>query len=220
MTLLTKQQVCDLLGISPSTLDRRVRAGKIKCRRNPGAERFQTAVTFDRAEIEHLIPKRAPALDPAPAPVGVLLAQPAPTVASLPCKIKPDNRTFAEKFLDRDAADSMGNKADGSNAHFQSGAQSLLGPITPDHGPPVDTQSHMNPALLGTNDTLGNPITVPVAAEGFTRGGSPLAHGLSQETYDAMMNDWKRSGGGRSESEQEQQIRRSNQNISRSFPRG
>ncbi len=213
MTQLTKKQAAKLLHVSETTLYRRVKAGKYTCTRT-GEGQF-AKLSFTYADIG--LPEPAP-----PAPVQLLGVLVQPTITSATCGTKPpDSRTFAEKFLDGDAADSIGNKVDGTNDRFLTkGAQSLLGPIEPDHGPPVDTQAHMKAALLATNDTLGNPREATVTAEGYTRGGSPLAHGLSQETYDAMMRDWKRSGGGRSESEMEQQVRRSKSNINRSFPRG
>jgi len=85
----------------------------------------------------------------------------------------------------------------------------------------------MNPALIGTNDSAGNPIAnggwkmgepkPDKTLQGFTRSGQPLAAGISQESYNAMMKDWSRSHGGPSMSEQREAVERSKATINDAF---
>lgn len=121
---------------------------------------------------------------------------------------------FAADYLAGKQTDSCGNGRDVKTC-------SLLGPVDIEPSVPGDPQAHMVPALLGTNDSTGAPAEVKrhsfESGEGFTRGGSPLAAGISQEAYDNMMKDWTRRGGGRSEGEQEIASRQAVDNINRSF---
>jgi hypothetical protein len=217
---LSKKQVCRLLGIGYSTLGTWMREGKIKFERDTTAGKFESAVWFDKEEAAKFLPSVTDSvIHPSAPKLGELLPAPA---RPAPAKESRDIRTWAEKYKDGDAADSCGNRIDGTNERFiTEGTQTLLGPTSAiDHGPPVDTQAHMDNRLLGTHDTLGNPVSAPTpVAAGYTRSGSALADGLSQEAYDAMLQGWRRSGGGRSMSEQELAIRRSREAINRSFPR-
>jgi len=214
MTQLTKQQACALLHISSTTLWRRIKAGTYTSTRT-GEGQF-ASLSFTYADIGLPEPKQTPEPQPTAQPfVRSPDKTPEPTPSRPESK---DIRTWAEKYKDGDATDSTGNKIDGTNARF-SELTTYLGPVEIDHTP-VDTQAHMDERLCGTHDTLGNPIVMtPALTAGFTRSGEPLAHGLSQDAYDAMMNDWRRSGGGRSEAEQEIASRRAVSNIRRSFPR-
>jgi len=118
-----------------------------------------------------------------------------------------DDRDFAAKFIDGDATDSAGNTINGDNVRY-SEPVSLIGPGVTPTGPaePPTGCNHMNPALIGK--------TGPGA------GATGLAPGYTAEAYAADMAQWRRSGGGRSMSEQEMAIRIAKQNIGNSFPRG
>lgn len=230
---LTKRQVAALLGIAYSTVGRWTREGKLKPHYET-AERFAESVFFKRSELP------APTAKAPKAPVSKLLTRPAttgnlPEVPASPERTESrDLRTWAERYRDGDETDSCGNTIDGANDQYKSTGASLLGPAIPaERGPKPDVQSHMSAALLASNDHLGNPIVGPVRmncvpnfvdvafkTEGHTRSGTTLAPGLSQETYDKMFNDWRRSGGGRSMAEQELSIRRSKQAIGAAFPKG
>ena len=88
---LTKKEVCGILKISPATLGRLMLSGKIKFEK-VRAERFASAVFFDRADVEKLLPSSEQPTAPAP---------PAPKPKLAPAPVKPqDNRTWAEKFKD------------------------------------------------------------------------------------------------------------------------
>jgi len=141
---------------------------------------------------------------------------------------------FAARYKAGMQGDSNGNLVDGTNPNFPSkGLQSLIGNPEPDHGPPAETQGHMSPALLSDHHSDGTKIEGPVRmscvphfvnvdfnqSDGVTKQGLPLAKGLDQKTYDAMMVQWRKDGGGRSQSEMEQAIRRARQAIGASFPR-
>jgi hypothetical protein len=209
-----KKEAMRLLSITPATIGRWMASGKLKFERDATAGQYAPCF-FERADVLAFVPvlptvgfeQAAPALEPkrnaAPAKVGSYEDAPA-------------EPTFAEKFKAGEATDSMGNDL------FKPNPVSLLGPVVVDRTPPAPAQSHMDPKLL--SDYV-DPHHAPLVSrtinegQGFTRSGEPLAHGLSQETYDGMMADWRRSGGGRSESEMEQQIRRSKAAINAAFKR-
>ncbi len=224
--ILTKQQAAAALKISLRTLCSRMKSGAIKYRKTATTRPGQNSVFFDSAELglhepeqsKHDVPINNNYDDPAPE-----LPSGADALELRPRELTPKERDakFAAEYLAGTASDSIGNKRDGSNDRWPEKGATLIGPpVRVDPGPHVDSQSHMDPRLLASNDTLGNPIAPVATAKGFTQSGSPLADGLSQETYDAMMQSWRRSGGGPSMSEQEQAIRRAKENINRAFPRG
>ena len=62
---LTKKEVCGILKISPATLGRLMLSGKIKFEK-VRAERFASAVFFDRADVEKLLPSSEQPTAPAP----------------------------------------------------------------------------------------------------------------------------------------------------------
>jgi len=224
MIQLNKAQAATALGISLRTLATRMKLGTVKYSKIEGAKPFEQSVTFTYQQLG--IPEPVEA---APVVHDVQIApqynEPKPErfvfVPRQPTREELDEE-FSEAYREGRATDSMGNRIDGTNVKFPTlGTQSLLGPVEVDHGPPVETQSHMQPAMLSTNDHFGNPIAVVEAPTlGYTRGGCALAPGVSPEQYDSMMKDWNRRGGGASEADQELASRRAAQNIRNSFPRG
>ena len=203
MTQLSKAQVCELLGISSTTLWRRLRAGTYTSTRT-GEGQF-ASLSFSLADIGLPEPEAISAPEPS---ISTPRNPPPSKVGSYEDVDDLPADDFAARYAAGLAAASAGNKIDGSTTRW-SATHSLLGPASIEHGPPVESQAHMNPALLGTHDSRGNPIEAHRPA---------LANGLTPEAYATMMQSWRRSGGGRSESEQEQRIRQSKANISRSFP--
>jgi hypothetical protein len=223
MTTLSKQKVCQLLHISATTLWRRIKAGTYTCTRG-GDEQF-SSLSFTYADIG--------------LPEPQTIAEPMPVIAEVsaePTRNPPPSKVshyedadelpaddFAERYKAGEATDSSGNKIDGTNNRW-SETPSLLGPTVPYEGPPIPRTgtAHMDARLLSDYvDPNFAPLIPrnPQDGEGFTRGGQPLAHGLTQEAYDESMKAWQRSGGGRSESEMEISSRRAVSNVNRSFPR-
>lgn len=237
MKTLNKLQAARALGISPRTLATRMKSGAVQYTKLEGAKIGEQSVSFTYEQLS--IPE--PSAAPAPVVHDVQIApqyndDPKPDrfthymtkVRNRPSEVDEkaaEDQAWAEAYREGRVTDSLGNRSDGTNERWPNqGSVSLLGPITVDHGPPAETQAHMIPGLLGTNDTEGNAAQVPrwgfECGEGFTRGGSQLDKGISQENYDAMMRDWNRRGGGRSEGDQERASLQAVQNINRSFPRG
>lgn len=221
---LSRKQAADLLGISISTLQRRTKAGIYQAMKT-GVGQF-AEVTYTHAGIglrepqpEIAVEKPQPASEPAIIP-------PKPEPSSIDLKSEED-RKFAEAYLAGEATDSSGNRADGTNRRFPSkGMQSLLGPVPkPEPPTPATGTAHMDPALLSDwpDPTGAKPLISPggpqTAKTGFTRHGVPLAAGYTQEQYDADMRKWQRNGGGRSEGEMEEAIRRSKELILSTFPK-
>lgn len=222
MTILTKQQASELLHISQSTLERRVKAGRYQCQPKQSDHPCER-MTFSYADIGLVEPVPEPTPTPEPTVVEAPQPEPEPEPSFTPRplsgfeKKQADDAQFARDYLAGRATDSAGN-----NSTVGIETCSLLGPHDPEPSGPSETQSHMNQALLGTNDSAGNPVEAPRHAfengEGHTRQGSPLCAGYSQQAYDAAMRDWTRRGGRRSEGEQEIASRDAIQNINRSFP--
>jgi len=153
--------------------------------------------------------------EPSPEPTPITsVAEP----ATVPDIGEPD--AFSPRPLSKDERDaemthdSLGNPVDGPATKF-----SLLGPQPKIyHGPPRDTQAHMNPALIGSNDGTRPSFE---NGEGYTRSGLPLCAGISQQQYDDMMRTYtRRFPNGRSEAEMERAIRAAKNNINDSFPKG
>ena len=144
---LNKQQACELLHISPTTLWRRMKAGTYTSTRGEG--QF-AALSFTYADLGLTEPtpavnhdvQIAEQYDDAP------LEKP---IAAPRAQSRDDaDRSFAEAYRSGDAADSAGNRIDGTNERFRTkGIQSLLGPVEIERTP-VSTTSHMDPALVGT----------------------------------------------------------------------
>lgn len=227
---LTKKEAAALLGISLRTLDRRMAKGVYTFTRT--GEGQYAELSFTHAGIG--LPEPAPVVVPVPA--VTVEDEPEPQFAPSPLgpielKAEADQR-FADDFKRGEATDSIGNRIDGTNRKWPNkGAQSLIGsadmydPADLGLGP-VDYQAHMDQALLGTNDSLGNPVDSSwkmsdpkpdQTLQGFTRGGSPLATGITQEAYNLMLKDWRRSHGGPSMGEQREAVERSIASINESF---
>jgi len=132
-----------------------------------------------------------------------------PKAIATPEPKKVTDYPYERPEFDPEWRDSFGHKLQNNEVHR------AFAPA-PD-SPPADLQSHMNPALLGTS----NPDAPNGASsDGYTRSGSPLASGLSQDTYNQMMADWRRAHGGLSENEQRIKIENSRRLISAAFPKG
>jgi len=226
---MTKEQVMDLLHISRSTLERRMADGTYKYTK---AEGRLGKVSFTRADLGLPEPKEIPLpyQDPAPVRIG---CQPRHFIMPTPQieKKQQEDLAFASKYLAGAATDSFGNKVDGTNdARTTAGVGTLVQPDVKEFQPPADSQSHINPALLSSNDNAGNPIEKyhkdwhggePSEPQGFTDKGVALCSGLSQSDYDAMMQQYRRRcPKGRSESEFETKQRRDVRTVLESFPRG
>ncbi len=223
---LTKKQTAALLGIGYSTLGKWMREGKIKFHKVE-AGRFESSVFFNRADLAEFLPSVTEPVTQPTAPSmpdsGILPTAPSAKLAERP--ESKDLRTWAEKFRDGDAPDSCGNYRDGANNQFPETGATLLGPVTRDDPAPVSKSGcdHMDPRLLGDyQDPETRPLITTALyenAEDRTESGSPLCRGYSAEQYKHDMAKWRKAGGGRSMAEQELQVRRAQQNISRSFPK-
>lgn len=169
---MTKQQACELLHISESTLQRRLRAKKYTCTRT--GEGQYAPITFTFADLGLTEPTPEPTAD---------LASAEPTAAPVVVPaVKPDTRTWEQRHRDGDAPDSCGNFLDGHNDQFPSNGASLVGPCYPREPIPPnrDTASHMDQALVGH---IG-----PSANDGYLD--SLERHrdvgNISQATYDSL----------------------------------
>jgi hypothetical protein len=219
---MNKKQACELLHISNSTLDRRMKDGTYKYTKQAG--QFGE-VSFTRADLglsevqKYEIP--LPYQDPAP----VRVAYKPPQLEAIEKKELEDLH-FASRYIAGAATDSFGNTIDGNNAGCPTkGTASLVkrGPIDP--VTPSETQSHMKPELLSNynvelphKDWHGGE---PAEPQGFTNAGVALCPGISQEDYDGMMVQFlKRNPKGRSEAEYETKQRRDVRTILQSFPKG
>jgi hypothetical protein len=146
---LNRQQACELLHISTTTLWRRIKAGTYTSNRGEG--QF-AALSFTYADLglteptSEPTPAPEPTRNPAPSKVGHYEDEPALRAPSR----EDADRSFAEAYRSGDATDSAGNKIDGTNERFRTkGIQSLLGPVEIERTP-VGTTDHMHPALAGT----------------------------------------------------------------------
>jgi len=223
--LLTKSEAAELLHISGSTLQRRMRAGRYQFTKIGEGQYAEVRFTYEGLGLAQPKP---PIPEPSLPDIDAVAEVPdiRGPVALSPRPLTPEesDAEFAARYKAGVETDSAGNKIDGTNERFQTkGSQSLLGPVERDATPiPKTGTAHMNPALLSDYvDPNFAPLIQrnPQTGEGFTRSGSPLCDGYSQEHYAADMQAWRRSGGGRSECEMEQAIRRVKENMNRSFPR-
>jgi len=221
---MTTEQACELLQISRTTLYRRIKAGTYKVTK--GARYTNDSFTYADLGLP----------EPEPDPIvrlGELLKEiksdERPTVPigtiTEPRNLtgRPDDMAYEDSQFARDykaglVGDSTGNLIDGTNPNFPSmGIQSLIGVPRPEPSVPLETQAHMDPALItqpskDRHSFESNP-------EGFTRRGVALCAGLSQETYDQMMRAHDKRGGKPSMSEQAEAVWRAEETIRRSFPR-
>lgn len=227
---LNKQQACDLLHISESTLQRRLKAGVYRCTRRGDGQFSPITFSYEQLGLQEPTPE--------PTPITSTAVEPTPDIgepdafAPRPLSKEERDAEFAAAYKAGTATDSIGNTADGINARFPSkGTQSLIGAVEPDHGPPAETQSHMDAALRHGDEGQPIPQGMVMTAsglrwsfevgEGHTGDGSPLARGVTQEQYDGMMKAYRKHNGNRpSMSQQMAQIIAAQKNINDSFPKG
>ncbi|MGD1076782.1 MAG: hypothetical protein ABR881_00545 [Candidatus Sulfotelmatobacter sp.] len=210
---MTKKQVCELLCISPKTLQRRIAKGQYKFT-STGEGQF-AELSFTHADLGLIEPVPVP--EPTPEPVPALETAPAAPAAPTPePKFAPTplgpielqreaDERFAQDYKRGLATDSLGNTIGGTNDSRPTlGAVSLIGPsVDASQRPAIDTQAHMT-SPIGDSDAINAP------RHSFDKG-------LSDDDLAAMRSDWKRRGGGLSMSEQRQAIERSKANINEAF---
>jgi hypothetical protein len=162
---LSKRDACKVLRISLSTLDARIKAGKLQVERTIEACGPAGFLGNNRCWV---------ILRDEPEPVKQVLHSVTPVVASAcpeharscvaqerPAPVDPDAE-FARKYLAGEVGDSLGNTVDTVSR------RSLLGPHPTDMPvPKSDCTSHMDPALLGQpgNERIENPIDSDAFAE-------------------------------------------------------
>jgi hypothetical protein len=223
---LSRTDAARHLGISLSTFDRYVRAGKITVIRGEKNKLGKQTLWVDFPEIPE--PTAAqPEPEPEPLPIQGQEPQlpeikPAPTPREWSDHERriADDLAFADAFKRGEATDSLGNTINGINERWPTqGSQSLIGKV--EHEVPSTPRTgteHMNPALLSDYVDPSKPALVnPQVGTGFTRKGSPLAAGYSQEQYDRDMADWRRRTGAPSMSEQRERQERSVRLINEAF---
>ncbi len=212
---MTKKEVCELLKISPKTLERRMAKGVYTFTRNGSGQ--YSELSFTHADLGLPTPEPQPAAPvpeptPVPTPVIETWSAPEPEPKSAPCglseielKAQADER-FAQDFKAGLATDSLGNKISGTNDSRPTlGAVSLVGNIDQTQRPAIDTQAHMDPALIGASDASNAPRW-------------SFDKGLSDEDLAAMRSDWRRRhGNAPSMSEQREAMDRSKQAINAAF---
>jgi Bacterial regulatory protein, Fis family len=146
---LTKKEVCKLLGISPSTLTRRMAAGRYKFTRT--GEGQYAEVSFTHADIGLPEP-----VVPVPEDRKIFAEQePVVTRVLSVMEISKEQKDadFAERYLAGEVPDSAGNYVTGVNPQWPTkGIQSLLGPMDAQPKVKPDTQAHMDPALQGVTE--------------------------------------------------------------------
>ncbi len=229
---MTTEDALELLQISRTTLYRRIKSGQYQVTKGVG--KF-SADSFTHAGLGLPEPTPEPTAEvislhcaekSKPEPVRVIgeITEPR-NLTGRPDNTEEQDAAFAAAYRAGEATDSIGNTIDGQNKRFPSkGAQSLIGVPRPEETTPLDTQAHMNKALLGTYTSDGQRIQQKrhsfESGEGFTRGGVALCAGLSQETYDAMMKSHDKRGGRPSMSQQAEAVWRAEENIRRAFPKG
>jgi len=248
---LNKKQASDALYISLRTLERRMKAGVYKFTRTGEGQWAEVSFTYadlGLTEPETVQPyndfgKEFDEPTPVPEPAKPALKMREPS--SIERKIE-DDLAFADRYKSGEATDSYGNDVNGSNKLCpESGVQCGVKARDVEQGPPKETQSHMDPALLGNRDTLGNLINLDFKMGtrgyweqsqgleptcGFTDRGIPLTEGkwstdgrTPQEVYDSMLRDYKKACGlpsGFDVSEMSEKIRRDRAAMRAAFPRG
>jgi len=171
MTKVTKTEAAKLLGIGLTTIKKRMREGTIKFTRIT-AEQTRVGEQTCFFTYEDLgLQEPAPAPDIAVAPeyddpksegfVAPCNETQPPELSETERKERED-REFAQAYLAREATDSCGNTVDGTNRRFPTkGSQSLLGQVESVPTTRVQTQTHMNPELLGTSQTMQGTTVKP-----------------------------------------------------------
>jgi len=214
---LTKSEACQLLNISPKTLERRMKAGVYKFTRNGAGQYSELSFTYSDLGLPERVPEPTPTPEPVPEPTPVPETAPAvqeptptPEPKSAPAPLGPieqqreaDER-FAQDYKRGLVTDSLGNKISGTNDSRPTlGAVSLVGNIDQTQRPAIDTQAHMT-SPIGDADAINAPR-------------HPFDRGLSDDDLAAMRSDWRRRHGGPSMSEQREAIDRSKANINAAF---
>jgi len=175
------------------------------------------ALSFTHADLGLPEPEPKPAAPvPQPTPAPTPLIETAPTPAHEP-KFAPTplgpvelqrqaDERFAQDFKAGLATDSLGNKIGGTNDSRPAlGAVSLVGNIDQTQRPAIDTQAHMDPALIGASDACNAPRW-------------SFDKGLDDDALAQMRSDWRRRhGNAPSMSEQREAIDRSRAIIAESF---
>jgi hypothetical protein len=195
---------CKLLNISERTFYRYVKAGKIKVTHSEtehtrdGRARIFVEESTVRAllglpaELSMVAPQGQPKENRAPE--VILVRQYEDEVPRIPALHEPG--TFDPQQSDpTEFRDSFGHLLTGNQQHRMFATR---------NDPPVDKQSHMNPALLATS--------------GETKRWS-FDCGLGEEDLAKMKSEWRRRGGGLSMSEQREKQERSVRAIQESFPK-
>lgn len=206
---MTKKQVLELLHISNSTLDRRMKDGTYKFTKAAG--RFGE-VTFTRSDLglPELPEIKLPYQDPIPPEPKFIRCEPKYFIRPTPAieKKQQEDLAFATAYKMGQATDSFGNKIDGSNDRCpESGVQTLVPVPVREYCPPADSQAHMSEVHRINTD-------IPSANH------SPLNPGVDEQTLNAMRVQWSGRGGGRSESELEKKQRNDRFFLTMPFPRG
>jgi hypothetical protein len=198
---LTVKQVCKLCGFSENTFYRRVKAGRIAICKDETeitfsgkARTYVTAYALAQAlEITDEATARRriglPAMAPQAKPTRLSLAAP---VGNMPSISDPD--AFSPRECDQEYRDSFVNTLTGNLSHRMFAPQP--------EGPPVDLQSHMDPALQGTSGQSDR---------------HSFDAGVPADQLAAMKADWRRRSGGLSMSEQREAQERSKATINEAF---
>jgi hypothetical protein len=206
---MTKKQVLELLHISNSTLDRRMKDGTYKFTKAAG--QFGE-VTFTREGLglpalpEIKLPYQD---DPEPTRIRCErkhFIRPTPAIE----KKQQEDLAFATAYKMGQATDSFGNRIDGSNDLCrETGAATLVPVPVRDYAAPhrTNTQAHMSSVhYVDTDVPSGND--------------NPLNPGVDPSTLDAMRFQFSRSVGSPSQSEMAAKAWNDRRNINASFPRG
>jgi hypothetical protein len=149
---MTKAEACELLHISESTLQRRMKAGVYQFTRGDG--QFDPVIfTYEGLGLVEPTPEtpavdahdhQVPTAEPTPPPEATITPRP---LSGIEAKER-DDLFFAAQYKAGNATDSAGNKVDGTNDKFiTKGSQSLLGPVEIDRTP-ANPQAHMDQALI------------------------------------------------------------------------
>jgi hypothetical protein len=156
---MTKSEVCQLLGISEKTLQRRMLKGVYSFTRN-GVGQY-APVSFTMTDIGLPEPPAPVEAAPAPAVAEVIAPEPVVTVPSRLSNIelkRQQDEVFADLFKRGEATDSAGNTINGSNAKWPTkGVPSLLGPTEPRERVRVSTTDHMT-SPVGGGERIENPV--------------------------------------------------------------
>lgn len=148
---VSKKQMAEHLGVSVSTIDRKVKRGEL-------TPVFGEKTSFGKPTVSFEIAEPAEPSSTRPEPSDPNLgshpeSEPSANLAERPqsnidAKLE-DDFHFAHRYLQGQATDSQGNRIDGSNVRY-SEPVTLLGPEPQiEYTPPSSTTEHMNPALVG-----------------------------------------------------------------------